>query len=470
MRINQDITERKQAEQGLRESEARFRTLAESSPLAIFVNREDKVVLANPAAAKLFGASSPEDLIGRSAMDLFHPDSQARVRERIREAGETVPLVEVQIVRLDGTVVDVEVTASPLLDQGIAAIQVVLRDITERKRAETELRQSEKKYATVFHASPDSITITRLSDGEILEANEGFERLLGYTRAESVGKTTADLSVYADPGARDGLVTGLRETGELSDFDATLRRKDGTLAEVILSARVIEFQGEECFLAVVRDITERKQAEADRLHAEKFFRDTFEHADVGIAHVDSADGTWLRVNQCMCDLLGYTREELLATTFAAITHPDDVEQNVRHLRRMLAGDEETYAADKRYLRKDGSIIWVHLNVAPIRNEDGTPDYNITVMADITERKKAEETLRRSEQNLNLSVGRVGTWNWDLVTGTLEWSPRAKAMFGLPTDAEVTHESFLAAMHPEDREGADAAIKEALSGKTDCDME
>ena len=94
----------------------------------------------------------------------------------------------------------------------------------------------------------------------------------------------------------------------------------------------------------------------------------------------------------------------------------------------------------------------------------------TVFTDITDRKLAEETLRRSEQNLNLSVGRVGTWNWDLVTDALEWSPRAKTMFGLPEDAKITHESFLAALHPEDRDGADAAINEALAGKTDCDME
>jgi len=141
VRINQDITERKQAEQELRESEARFRTLAESSPLAIFVNREDKVVLANPAAAKLFGASSPDQLIGKSALDLFDPDSRSLVRERIRVDSEEVPLVEVRILRLDGTPVDVEATASPFLDQGVKAIQVLLRDITERKQAEQELRE-----------------------------------------------------------------------------------------------------------------------------------------------------------------------------------------------------------------------------------------------------------------------------------------------------------------------------------------
>jgi PAS domain S-box-containing protein len=129
----------KQAEEDLRESESRYRALAESSPLAIFVNREDKVVLANLACVRLFGASSPKELIGTTALDLFDSDSRALVRERIRVDSEEVPLVEARIIRLDGTVVDVEATASPLLDQGVRSIQVLLRDITERKHAEQEL-------------------------------------------------------------------------------------------------------------------------------------------------------------------------------------------------------------------------------------------------------------------------------------------------------------------------------------------
>jgi PAS domain S-box-containing protein len=141
VRTNEDITERKHAEQELRESEARFRALAESSPLAIFVNRDDRVFLANPACLKLFGASSPEELIGKPALELFDPDSRSLVRERIRVDSEEVPLVEVRILRLDGTAVDVEATASPFLDQGVKAIQVLLRDITERKQAEQELRE-----------------------------------------------------------------------------------------------------------------------------------------------------------------------------------------------------------------------------------------------------------------------------------------------------------------------------------------
>jgi len=286
-RVNADLLtrsiayaiERKQAEQELAESEARFRTLAESSPLAIFVShnnkKHDEILLVNEACLKLFGASSPEELVGRSAMDLFHSDSRALVRKSIRKAtSRTVPFIEAQVVRLDGTSVDVDVSAAPLLDQGFPATQVVLRDISERK-----------------------------------------------------------------------------------------------------------------------------QVEQERLRAEKFFRDTFEHADVGIVHVNSTDGTYLRVNPRLCDMLGYSREELLATTFATVTYPDDVKENVAAFQRMLAGEQSGYVADTRYLRKDGSIVWVHLNVVSIRTEDGTPDYNLAVITDITERKMAEKALSSSESRL-----------------------------------------------------------------------
>jgi PAS domain S-box-containing protein/putative nucleotidyltransferase with HDIG domain len=271
--------ERKHAEHKLAESEARYRTLAQRSPLAIFVSRNkkdnDEILLVNEACLKLFGASSPEELVGRSAVDLFHPDSRTLVRKRIRKAtSRTVPFIEAQIVRLDGTPVDVDVSAAPLKDQGLPATQVVLRDITERKEAERE-----------------------------------------------------------------------------------------------------------------------------RSRAEKFFRDTFEKADVGIAHVNVTDGGWLRVNQRLCDMLGYSREELLATTFAALTHPDDVDENVRHYRMMLAGEESAYTVDKRYLRKDGSTIWVHANIVMIRTEDETPDYMLDVVTDITERKMAEKALASSESRL-----------------------------------------------------------------------
>jgi PAS domain S-box-containing protein/putative nucleotidyltransferase with HDIG domain len=266
LNLVRDLTAAKKAEQELEESESRYRTLAESSPLAVFVSRnerdEDRVVLANPACVKLFGASSPEDLVGMSILELFHPDSRALIRERILEVGEAVLRVEAQIINLDGTPVDVEVTASPLLDQGVAAIQVVLHDITERKQAEKELRESEEKFATAFKASPDLISVTRLSDGRIVEVNEGFLALLGYTRAESVGRTS-DETWATGPAGRAEFVRLLSKTGEIRDVETAFRRKDGATVAVAVSARVFDLHGEARILSIVRDLTERKRQQQE---------------------------------------------------------------------------------------------------------------------------------------------------------------------------------------------------------------
>ena len=253
MRANQEITERKPAERELRESEARYRTLAENSPLAIFANREDKVVFANSAAAKLFGASSPDQLIGKSALDLFDPASRSLVRERIRVDSEEVPLVEVRIVRLDGTPVDVEATASPFLDQGVKAIQILLRDITERKAADEALRERTEdllrsntdleKFAYI--ASHDLQEPLRMvtnytqllqrryqgkldsdADEFIAYAVEGAARmrtlineLLAYSR---VGTQGAPFALTPLDGLFDEVLQGLEVT--LSDADAVVTR------------------------------------------------------------------------------------------------------------------------------------------------------------------------------------------------------------------------------------------------------
>jgi len=125
------------------------------------------------------------------------------------------------------------------------------------------------------------------------------------------------------------------------------------------------------------------------------FRATFEQAAVGLTHVE-IDGRWLRVNQRFCDIVGYTRDELLASKFQDITHPEDIDADLHQMGRLLAGDIATYSMEKRYIRKDGTIIWINLTVSLIRDGQATPQYFIAVVEDIAERKLAEEALRQSE--------------------------------------------------------------------------
>jgi PAS domain S-box-containing protein len=151
-------------------------------------------------------------------------------------------------------------------------------------------------------------------------------------------------------------------------------------------------------IVVAYDISEQMRAEAELKESEKRFRATFEQAAVGIAH-NALDGSWLRVNQKLCYILGYTREELLEKTFQEITYPDDLDADLEQTRRLLAGEINTFTMEKRYIRKDGSVVWINLTVSLVREPSGDPGYFIAVIEDISERKQAEgklEEVREAE--------------------------------------------------------------------------
>lgn len=157
------------------------------------------------------------------------------------------------------------------------------------------------------------------------------------------------------------------------------------------------------FISALHRARRRSEAEAIELgRSRELFKNTFEHAAVGLAHVGT-DGRFLRVNQPLCDMLGYTREELLRRSFQEITHPDDLAADLQRLRKLLAGDTDTYSIEKRYFRADGSIIWINLTVSIVRSTATCSDYFISVIEDITKRKRAEEEILRLNERLELRV-------------------------------------------------------------------
>src|SRR5262245_39400575 len=174
----------------------------------------------------------------------------------------------------------------------------------------------------------------------------------------------------------------------------------------------------------------QKNIEAPR-DSEARFRAIFENAAVGIARV-APDGRWMEVNQRLCDIVGYDREELMTKTLGDITHPDDLEQDLIALRRMLAGEVETYLREKRYYRKDGSVVWVNLTVSLVRKADGAPDYFVSLIEDISARKRAEEKLREREERLSLAswASGLGVFEWDVQADRAVWeNERMYEIFG-----------------------------------------
>jgi len=259
-----DITEQRRSEEALRASEARYRALVESSPDGIGIHQDGRVVFINPAGARLLGAQGPDELVGKSVMDLLHPDYREVVRERIQRSlatGQPAPPLTEKFIRLDGTVIDIEVTAVPIIWEGRPAMQVVFRDITERKRMEEELKASEERYRDLFENANDGIYILDRA-GRIVSFNRKAEEITGYTVEEVRGQS---YTLFLPPGperkkARRAFLKNMR--GQPDKTELTIIRKDGREVILELSTRPI-WQGGQIvgIQGIARDITERKELE-----------------------------------------------------------------------------------------------------------------------------------------------------------------------------------------------------------------
>ena len=390
-----DVTESKKARMQL----ARLAAIVTSSDDAIFSKDLDGTIRSWNAAAEGLHGYSAEEAIGRSVAILKPPGREGEAQELIERVlhGGQVTRFETQRKRKDGSLVDVELRMSPIHDSvgDIVAVSVIGHDITERVRAERERRQSEEKFAAAFHASPDLISITRLSDSTILEVNEGFSHLLGYTPAESIGKTTAELAIWAEPADRATYVASLKESGRITDFESTLRRKDGTLVTCIGSARTIELQGEPCFLSVVHDITERKQAE-NQVRAASLYARSLIEASLDPLVTISPEGKITDVNEATVQVTGGPREALIGTDFSDyFTEPDEARAGYREV--LKTGQVRDYPLSLRHV--SGSVIEVEYNATVYRDEAGEVVGVFAAARDVTERKETEQQLQRSLSQL-----------------------------------------------------------------------
>ena len=256
--VGRDITERKRAEEKLRESEEQYRRLFEVETDAILLVdcKTGRFLDANAAATRLYGYSRDEFLTIKS-VDV---SAEAEKPARAITMGETnVPIRWHR--KKDGAIFPVEVAGSYFENRGHKIHVAAIRDITERKRAEDALREAEARLSLVFHASPIAIAITRFSDHRLVDVNEAWQKVTGFTREEVIGRTTSELDSWVNPGAREWLLRELRAKGTVGDFHLQVRHKSGAVFDMLMSAERIELAGEPCMLSMAQDITDRKRAE-----------------------------------------------------------------------------------------------------------------------------------------------------------------------------------------------------------------
>ena len=381
-------------------------------------------------------------------------------------------------VTLNGSTRYISATYVPQFREGkVEGFVALISDITRHKQAEEELRQSEERFAKLTSNIPGVIyQYCQYPDGrkdEFTTISSGCREIYKLPQAVLQNSDLVWHSIHPeDQKAFAQSFTKQASTGQQWRHEWRIVTPSG-LKWIQGSARAQkQADGSLLWDGVLLDITPRKQAQAALQEREEQFRSTFEQAAVGIAHV-ALDGSWLKVNQKLCEIVGYPHEELLEKTFQDLTYPDDLEADLSFLHQTLAGEINSYSMEKRYIRKGGSTIWINLTVSLVREKTGEPQYFISVVEDISDRKQTEAALAESQERLRfaLDVAQLGDWDLDLSTHVTRRSLRHDQIFGYDTLLpEWSDEIFLEHVHPEDRELVEQKFQSSLTTYENWDFE
>jgi len=405
----EDITERRHAEDALRESETLYHTLVETLPMNIFrKDRAGHFTFVNSLFSHTEGRS-PAEILGKTDLDLHPAELAQKYRdddESVMLSGNQLNLVEVH-QSLDGPPIYVQTIKTPLYDAAgnLIGIQGVFWDISQLQRAEVALRESETRYRALFEAADDAIFVSRVHDGisdETIAVNDVACTRLGYTREELL---TAPISQYDSMEHMEqlGPVSKQLRTAGRATFERVHVARNGRRIPVEISARQFELNGEEVVLSIVRDITERKWAEAALRESEVRYRTLFEAANDAIfihqVRPDGFPGDILAVNNVACEWLGYTREELLHTSVELYDTMDHLDEAVRAIDQLHTVGYATF--ERLCVTRDGGRFPVEINAR--RLELNGEQVYLSIMRDITQRKQAETALKQAlerERELN----------------------------------------------------------------------
>ncbi len=456
----EDITERKQAQQKLEASEEQFRTLYQATRDAVMLLDDTAFFDCNPATLEIFGCETREQFVGKHPSEFspeYQPDGQdsvslsaRRIETALREGS---CFFEWQHIRLDGVEFPAEVLLSAMEIRGRKILQAVVRDITERKQAEAELRkyqehleelvkertaelqESEERYRTLFDGVPVGLYRTTPA-GEILVVNRaGIEMF----RAKSLEETLAldTPSLYVDPEDRVRWQTLMEREGVVRDFEARIRRYDDTVMWVNDTARAVKDEHGQVlyYEGSLEDITRRKEFEEELRRQKDYYEALFLNNPVAVVTAD-LEGKVLSWNPEAEKLFGYTREEVIGVSLDdVVAHQDPLRAEAAGYTQQVINVGRIQATTQR-TRKDGSLVDVDLLALPMLVAGERVGF-IAIYHDITERKRIERELRYQKEyfealfvNSPVAVATV-----DMEVDVVSWNPAAEELFGY-TEEEV----------------------------------
>ena len=445
--VTRDITERKKAEMSLKESEERYRQLVDISPDAVIIHRVGKIIFMNPAALTLIGASCIDDMLGKNVIEFIQPEFRDAVMKNIQKDldGAISPPIELHMLRVDGSSVIVEGRGVGTIIDGKPAVQVAIRDITERKQAEEALRESEGKLNAMLQSIPDIMSMMD-KDLTIVWANEPAKRYFG---KDIIGKKCYEvyhlrrdpcepypcltLKAFLDGKTHEHETTVIDNQGENRFFEctATVALRDNSGKPVAV-------------LETSRDITDKKKTEDALRESEARIRLILDSTD-DIIIMQNPEGRYLFFNSAA--RYGVSEEEMLGKTPYDFLDRESADLIVERVKKV--------AKTGRSIREEsplvwkGQTLWFNDSLSPVRGVDGTITAVVTISQNITDRRNAEEALIHNEQryrNLITAIGDI-IWETDAQSRFVYVSPQVETILGYTPDELIGHTPF-EFLHPD----------------------
>ncbi len=465
--IKRDVTQKRAAEAAQRLLAA----IVESSTEAVFAYTSAGTILTwNRGAETMFGYSAVE-AIGRHVSVLLPPDRVHTMEAALEQilSGNNVSQREEIGLRRDGRRFHLSFTESLVRNSTgkVTAVSAIVRDISEQKEAE----QTRFLLASIVESSDDAIYAVML-DGTIISWNGGAEELLGYSSEEILGKNVAMLVPpdYRDQ-ARRCLET-IRLGGSIKRFRTVRQAKQGGQLDVSLSLSPIRNAEGEIVGAssIAHDISKILRAERKLREGEERFHAIFENAPFGMC-VTGLDGRFIQVNAALCRLLEYSEEELLATTWKDLIHPEDLDAALADKEQLKREPGKTLESERRYLQRGGKVVLGRQKSFLVRDDDGNPLYFVVHAEDITERKQTEEALRESEARFRVMADGCPTPIWTTnAEGGIQFTNRVFRQFCGVAHEDVDGRKWELLIHPDDMAAFLGETERALRTRTTFKVE
>lgn len=453
--------EQKEKDKTIRESEEKFRSIFETANVGKSITLTTGEINVNEAFCKMLGFSR-EELQNKKWQDITPKEEIPIIQKYL----DNLVKGDIQSARFEKSYIckngdpiwtDVSVTLR-IDDKGkpLYFITTVF-DITERKRAEKNLVESEKRYRTLFENMTSGFVLFEVVQNDkslpvdliIVDANRRFEATTGLKLKDAIGKRLTQVLPGIEDDSADwiGKYSKVALTGEPIQFE-----QGSELLDIYYSVAAFQSGPKQCAVTFI-DITERKRAEVALAESEERFRKIFEEGPLGMVMASLNTGKFYRANKAFCHMLGYTEEELLQRTFLEVTYVNDLEKDLAAVKNLSEGRIQKYNTEKRYLKKDGSIIWAALALSRIYSEKNQSYYALAMIEDITKRKMAEEEIHKLNAELEIKVdertAQLKAANKDLETFTYSVSHDLKApLRGIDGYSKLLLDKFKPALNAE----------------------